>query len=304
MKTTPLHPRFGVRIDGVDLRRVSAADGFPQIRALFEEHSLLLFEDQQVDDAEHIRLCKLFGPMEDRSQGDPDPDPKELYGVTNLRSDGTVASAGDLRTLNLQANMLWHTDSTFLPVPALINMIVPRVLPSEGGATEFASTRAAFERLEPELKARLEQTFLWHRYSHSRARISPELAREGIFTMWPDQCWRAVWENPVSGRKALYVASHAYGVEGMGAAEGQAFVDDLLARATASDNVYAHQWAIGDVLVWDERAVLHRGTPWPYEQQRTLGSYCTTAQESDGLASIRPADWWARNRELLEVFPR
>ena len=108
----------------------------------------------------------------------------------------------------------------------------------------------------------------------------------------------------MNGRRSLYVVSHAYGVEGMGAAEGQAFVGDLLARATASDNVYAHQWAIGEVLVWDERAVLHGGTPWPCEQQRTLGSYCTTAQESDGLASIRPADWSARNRELLEVFPR
>ena len=152
MKTTPLHPRFGVRIDGVDLRRVSVADGFPEIRALFEEHSLLLFEDQQVDDAEHVRLCRLFGPMEDRSQSEPDPHPGEIGGVTNLRPDGTLASAGDLKTLNLQANMLWHTDSTFLPVPALINMIVPRMLPSEGGATEFASARAAFERLEPGLQ--------------------------------------------------------------------------------------------------------------------------------------------------------
>lgn len=288
MKTTPLHPHFGVEVLGVDLRDVTDTRHYPELRVLFEEHSLLLFRDQQVDNATHRRLCALFGPLEDRSQGQVDPDPRDMGGVTNVKADGSLAGDDDLRMLNLRANMLWHTDSTFLPAPALINMIVARVLPSEGGNTEFASSRAAFESFEPELKARLEQTWLWHRYSHSRAQISPKLATEQLFTMWEDQCWRAVWRNPVNGAKALYIASHAYAVEGMALEDGQAFIHELIERATAPELVLAHQWQTDDVLVWDERAVLHRGTPWPLHEERTLDSYCVTARECDGLDLIRP----------------
>ncbi len=106
--------------------------------------------------------------------------------------------------------------------------------------------------------------------------------------MWDDQCWRAVWRNPVNGRKALYIASHAYTVEGMAVEAAQAFIRELIERATAPELVLAHRWQTGDVIVWDERAVLHRGTPWPYHEERSLDSYCVTARDCDGLDFIRP----------------
>ena len=130
---------------------------------------------------------------------------------------------------------------------------------------------------------------LWHRYAHSRARIDPDLARELMFTKWRDQAWRAVWPNPVTGEEALYIASHAYAVDGMEEAEGAALIDALIAAVTGDDAIYTHAWRPGDVILWDERAALHRGRPWPYHEPRTLVSICVTARDCDGLASVRPA---------------
>jgi alpha-ketoglutarate-dependent 2,4-dichlorophenoxyacetate dioxygenase len=107
--------------------------------------------------------------------------------------------------------------------------------------------------------------------------------------MWQDQAWRAVWRNPVNGEEALYVASHAFGVDGMGEAEGQALIDRMIAWSTQDRYVYTHRWRAGDVLVWDERATLHRGRPWPYDQPRTLASICISVRDVDGLAEMRPA---------------
>src|SRR5882672_6565331 len=136
LRITTLHPRFGVEIHEVDLRRVTATEGYPAIRQAFEAHSLLLFRDQLLDARAHLALGALFGPIEDRSQGKDGPDPT-VSRVTNRGDNEAIAAEDDRRTLNLMANQLWHTDSTFLPVPALANILAARVLSSQGGETEF-----------------------------------------------------------------------------------------------------------------------------------------------------------------------
>ncbi len=287
LQTKALHPSFGVEVQDCDLRQASAPQLHSAIRQAFEEHSLLLFKDQHLDDEEHLAFAKLFGPIEDRSNIRMDGAAK-ISGVSNETEEGGVMDADNLRLLDLQANMLWHTDSTFLPVPALANILQARVVPQEGGATEFASTRAGFKALAPELQERLRGLSFHHRYSYSRARIDPELAKLKRFTMWPDTEWRAVWSNPVTGQEALYIASHVFAVSGIGAEEGAALVDELIAAMTERSAVYAHDWEPGDVIVWDERAVLHRGTPWPYDQPRTLVSVCVSVGEADGLFAMRP----------------
>lgn len=292
MHTTPLHPRFGVEISGVDLRHVSAEAGYPAIRQAFETHSLLLFRGQSLDDAAHLKLGALFGPIEDRSQGKDGPDPR-ISPVSNRKpvskpdEDAKIAAEDDKLTLNLRANQLWHTDSTFLPVPALANILAARVLSSTGGETEFASTRAAWRELPEDLKAKARGAVIRHRYAHSRRKISPELAKEEMFTKWPDQAWKALWRNPVTGEDALYLASHAYAVEGMAEEDGQQLIEDLIAFATREACVYTHAWRPGDVLIWDERATLHRGRPWPYAEERTLASICISARAVDGLEQMR-----------------
>ncbi len=288
LKTTALHPAFGVEVHDVDLREVTAERLYPAIRALFERHSLLLFAAQHLDDAAHLAFGQLFGPIEDRSNARMDGKPRISYGVSNETEDGGVYGEDDLRLLDLKANMLWHTDSTFLPVPALANVLQARVVPSEGGATEFVSTRAGFRSFEPDLQARLRGMSFHHSYAQSRRRIAPELATIEKIAMWPDTEWKAVWRNPVIGDESLYIASHAFAVSGMDEAEGALFIDGLIERVTRPEQVYAHDWRPGDVLVWDERAMLHRGRPWPYEQARTLVSCCVSAGDADGLSAMRP----------------
>ena len=289
LHTTPLHPHFGVEIHDVDIRDITANSGYAEIRSAFEQHSLLLFRSQTLGDQAHIKFSQLFGPIENREKGSWGVVPNEIAPLSNLSTNGSLIDQSDLRLLHLQSNQLWHTDSTFLPVPALANILVARVLPSSGGETELASTRAAWGDLPEQLKSKARNAVLKHRYAHSRAKINPELAKQELYTMWEDQRWRAIWPNPSSGEEALYIASHAFEVEGMEVEAGQAFIQQLIDWATQEQYVYSHAWKSGDVLVWDERATLHRGRAWPYQEERTLTSLCVTARENDGLELVRPA---------------
>ena len=286
--TTPLNPHFGVEVHGLDLMDVSADALFPEIRALFEEHSALLFRGQDMTPEKHVELAGLFGPVEDREADSRKPgEAFKISEVSNVLDEGTTSGEMDLKTLNLKANFLWHSDSTFLPVPSLSNILAARIVTTEGGATELASTRAAWAEMPADLKAKIEGRGIWHRYSHSRKKISEELAKLPLYTKWPDQHWKAVWPNPVNGREALYIASHAFSVDGYDEAESETLLQELTSFCTQPRFVYSHRWQEGDVLLWDQRAVLHRGTPWPYEQPRKLASICSSVRESDGVAAIR-----------------
>ncbi|MEM9474207.1 MAG: TauD/TfdA family dioxygenase [Pseudomonadota bacterium] len=284
-----LTPAFGVEIAGLDLNAVKADALFHDVRALFEEHSALLFRAQSMTEETHMRLARLFGPVEDRTADERKPgEAMKIPEVSNVRDDGTTSDAMDLHTLNLKANFLWHSDSTFLPVPALVNILTAKIVTTEGGATELASTRAAWAAMPETLKAKVAGRGIWHRYSHSRRQISEELADLPMFNKWPDQHWKAVWTNPMNGREALYVASHAFRIDGYSEADSATLLADLIAFCTQPQFVYSHRWQVGDVLLWDQRAVLHRGTPWPYDQPRKLASICASVRAEDGLAAMRP----------------
>ncbi|MEM6940643.1 MAG: TauD/TfdA family dioxygenase [Pseudomonadota bacterium] len=286
LQTEPLCAAFGEVVRGIDINEVSDTHLFPEVRALFEERSALLFPRQEMTPETHWRLANLFGPVEDRKADERKPDEAmEIPEVSNVRDDGSTTEKMDLHTLNLKANFLWHSDSTFLPVPALVNVLTAKIVTREGGATELASTRAAWAAMPEGLKAKIRNRNIWHRYSHSRRRISEELAALPMFNKWPDQCWNALWTNPVNGREALYLASHAFQVEGYSREESAVLLDELIAFCTQSQFVYAHSWSVGDVLLWDQRAVMHRGTPWPYAQPRKLASLCASVRPEDGLPS-------------------
>jgi alpha-ketoglutarate-dependent 2,4-dichlorophenoxyacetate dioxygenase len=285
---TPLSPAFGAEVSGLALSEFVPSGRFDELRALFDEHSALLFRAQDLSDASHLELARAFGPIEDRKKderkaGEEYTIPK----VTNEQADSSLKEEKELHRLHLESNFLWHADSTFMPEPALTNIITARVVSRDGGATELASTRAAWAAMPEALRSRIRGRGIQHHYSVSRAKISPELAKHPMFHKWPATRWNAVWENPVNGREALYIASHAFAVDGYDEAEGKALLDELMAFCTQPQFTYAHNWQVGDVLIWDQRAVLHRGRPWPYEQPRTLSSLCTTATEADGLSAMR-----------------
>jgi alpha-ketoglutarate-dependent 2,4-dichlorophenoxyacetate dioxygenase len=190
--------------------------------------------------------------------------------------------------LRNKANQLWHTDSTFKRVPALASVLSARVIPARGGETEYVSTRLAWDRLDSALRKRLENSFAWHDYAHSRGKIAPDLASAEERAALPPQCWRMVWTNPVNGRSALYLASHAYMIEGMEQTAAQKLLAELMDAATAPHLSYVHTWRKGDVVMWDNRASMHRGRPWPAQEARLMVRTTISATAADGLESVRP----------------
>ncbi|MBX2869318.1 MAG: TauD/TfdA family dioxygenase [Acidiferrobacterales bacterium] len=286
LNSESLHPRYGAKLTNLSIAEILEGHHFEELRRLFEQHSLLLFRGQTISDDEHLRLGALFGPKEDRTIDQSDPDP-EVSLVSNKKTDGELLREGEQRLLELQSNMLWHADSTFLPVPALANILIGRVIPPSGTSTEFASTRAAWVDMPESLKARARDVFFIHDYAHSRRQVDASLAQQMKFTHWGQQVWRSVWTNPVNGKEALYIASHICGAVGMTESDAQDLARELIAWCTREEYVYTHQWQKNDVLIWDERAVLHRGVPWNYAEERTLSSICISAQVTDGLDEMR-----------------
>ena len=138
------------------------------------------------------------------------------------------------------------------------------------------------------MRKKLENSFAWHDYAYSRSQIAPGLASPEERAALPPHCWRMVWKNPVNGRSAIYLASHAYAVEGMEAAAGTALIERIDGRRHRAGASYVHQWRSGDVVMWDNRATMHRGRPWPAHEARLMVRTTISASAADGLESMRP----------------
>ena len=291
MELIPMGPGFCAEVRGACLADVAAHDDvYAAVRAAFEEHSVLLFRGQPITDELQVAYSQRFGPLETAkaaSLGEGTP----FSILTNIdRATGQLVAPGHKEALRARANQLWHTDSTFKIPPALASVLSARVVPPQGGETEFASMRHAWARLPDELRNRLANSFAWHDYAHSRGKIAPQLASERERATMPPVCWRMRWVNPANGHAALYVASHTCGIEGLPQQAALALVDELIADATRPEYTYVHRWQVGDVVMWDNRATLHRGRPWPDNlHPRHMVRTTISATDADGLPDLRPA---------------
>jgi alpha-ketoglutarate-dependent 2,4-dichlorophenoxyacetate dioxygenase len=287
MDIIPLGKGFGAELRGVTLADVAAdAAAYKAVRAAFEEHSVLLFRGQDVSDETQLAYSRRFGPLEVTKVGSEGTG-TNLVILKTLDDNGNTVPEDHRLALRNKANQLWHTDSPFKRLPALASVLSSRIIPGRGGETEFVSTRLAFERLDPALRTRLENSFAWHDYAYSRGKIAPGLASPEERAALPPQCWRLVWKNPVNGRGALYIASHAYAIEGMEDGAGKKLLGELMDAATAPGVSYVHTWQKGDVIMWDNRATMHRGRPWPANEPRYMVRTTISASAADGLESMR-----------------
>src|SRR5258707_11645279 len=233
MDVVPLGPGFAAELRGVTLADVASEDAaYAAARAAFEEHSVLVFRDQQVTDELQLAFSRRFGPPEVTKVGSQGTGSHFVI-LSTIGPDGKVVPPDHRLSLRSKANQLWHTDSSFKRVPALTSILSARIIPARGGETEYVSTRLAFERLDAGLRNKLEHSFAWHDYAHSRSQIADGLATPEERAALPRQCWRMVWKNPSNGRGAVYLASHAYAVEGIEPAGGKKLVDQLMEFATA-----------------------------------------------------------------------
>src|SRR5436305_7743410 len=240
MDVVPLGPGFAAELRGVTLTDVVSEDAaYAAVRAAFEEHSVLVFRGQDVTDEIQLAFSRRFGPPEVTKVGSQGTGSHFVI-LSPIGPDGKVVPADHRLSLRAKANQLWHTDSSFKRVPALASILSARIIPARGGETEYVSTRLAFARLDAALRNKLQNAFAWHDYAHSRSQIAPDLASPEGRAALPPQCWRMVWKNPVNGRGAIYLASHAYAVEGMPSAPGKQLIDEWVEFATAPATSYLH----------------------------------------------------------------
>ena len=270
MEVVPSGPGFAAELRGATIHDVAATEAaYAAVRAAFEEHSVLIFRDQDVTDEAQLAFSRRFGPLEVTKVG-AEGHGTNLVILKTLDEKGNVVPEDDRLALENKANQLWHTDSSFKRVPALASVLSSRIIPGRGGETEYVSTRLAFERLDPALQRRLENSFAWHEYAYSRGKIAPDLAGPAERAALPPQCWRLVWKNPVNDRKALYMASHTCTIEGMELKAARELLAELTEAATAPAASYLHSWRKGDVVMWDNRATMHRGRSWPAREPRYM----------------------------------
>ncbi len=287
MEIVPLGPGFAAELRGVTIYEVAASESaYAAVRAAFEEHSVLVLRDQDVSDEAQLAFSRRFGPLEATKVGSAGYG-SNLVVLKTLDEKGNVVLEDHRLALENKANQLWHTDSSFKRVPALASVLSSRIVPGRGGETEYVSTRLAFERLDPALQRRLENSFAWHEYAYSRSKIAPDLASPAERAALPPQCWRLVWKNPINDRKALYMASHAYAIECMERKAAQQLLAELKEAATAPGENYLHSWRKGDVVMWDNRATMHRGRPWPAWEPRYMVRTTICATAVDGLEAMR-----------------
>jgi alpha-ketoglutarate-dependent 2,4-dichlorophenoxyacetate dioxygenase len=289
MELIPLAQGFAAELGGVNLVDIAASDAaYRAVRGAFETHSVLVFRGQSISDDVQAAYSRAFGPLELVKLGSIGHG--TFYSrLNNLGPDGKLVPENDRQIWRARANQLWHTDSSFKQTPALASVLSARTLPSDGGETEFTSTRLAWERLPEARRARLESAIVTHSYANSRDQIHPELMTPAERAALPPVRWRMTWRNPVNGRRALYVASHAYAVDGMGDNEAKALLAELIAEATRPEVTYLHRWRQGDVVMWDNRATMHRGRPWPLNEPRVMVRTTIQARDEDGLQEMRPA---------------
>ena len=283
-----LGPGFAAEVRGLGLADVAERDdAYAFVRAAFEAHSVLVFRGQPITNELQLAYSKRFGPLEiakaaSRGEGTP------FSILTNIEPDGSLVPPGHKEALRARANQLWHTDSCFKDPPALASVLSARAISPVGGETEFASMRLGWERLPEATRARLADAYAWHDYAHSRGRIAPQLASQRERTTLPPVRWRIRWRNPVNGRDSLYIASHTYAIDGMVEDEAQALIAELIQHTTAPGHTYLHRWQPGDIIMWDNRCILHRGRPWPDDKPRHVVRTTISATDADGLADMRP----------------
>jgi alpha-ketoglutarate-dependent 2,4-dichlorophenoxyacetate dioxygenase len=267
---TPLTAGFAARIEGVDITRPVDEPTWTDIRAAFEEHSVLAFSGQGLDDDAQIAFSRRFGALEvTRSMNPAAGTPFARQSNLDIKT-GEVIPPDDRRMVYQLANMLWHSDSSFKTVPSLCSLLSARIVPPEGGATEFASTRCAYPSLPETLKRRVETAIAVHDFSWSRDQIRPGFFTEKERAEFPPVRHPVVRTNPVNGRRALFLGAHASHIEGMPVEDGRALLKELLEHVTRPEFCYRHEWQEGDLVIWDNRCVLHRGTPYDTTRHKRL----------------------------------
>ena len=284
-----IHPVFVGEVSGVDLTRPLTPDEVAAVEAGMDRYAVLVFHDQKITDEQQMAFSKNFGPLEDARGGNiTKAEDKRLAtgmnDVSNLGRDGQpLPRESRVRLFNL-GNMLWHSDSSFRPIPAKYSLLSARVVNPTGGNTEFADMRAAYDTLDAPTRALIEDLICEHSLMYSRGSLGMLDYSDEELAMFRPVRQRLVRTHPVSGRKSLYLSSHAGAIIGMPTPEARILLKDLTEHATQPKFVYVHHWRVGDLVMWDNRQMMHRvrrydeGQPRDMRRTTVAGDAPTAAQ--------------------------
>ena len=285
-----LHPAFAAEVSGIDCGKALGAEEVVAVEAGMDRYAVLVFPDQNITDEQQLAFTRHFGELENYSTGGhirKRADSRLGPGIadfSNLDKDGRIMSAEDRVWFFKLGDRLWHSDSSFRPVPAKYSLLSGRVLPSWGANTEFADMRAAYDALDARTKAEVEDLICLHSLIYSRQAIGfTELTEQEIASFTPVR-QRLVRTHPVTGRKSLFLSSHAGAIEGWTVPEARMFLRDLTEHATQREFVYSHSWRPFDLVMWDNRTTMHRARRFDRNEVRdvrrtTLGGDVITIEQ-------------------------
>jgi alpha-ketoglutarate-dependent 2,4-dichlorophenoxyacetate dioxygenase len=259
----PLHPTIGGEVSGCDLTKPLAREEVAALEAGMDRHAVLVFRDQRISDEQQLAFTRNFGEIEESAGGNITKAhekrlPPQMIDVSNLDREHKPLARDDRRRYFNLGNRLWHSDSSYRAIPAKYSLLSGRVIAKAGGDTEFADMRAAYDALDERTKAEIEDLVCEHSLLYSRGAL-------GFTEFTPEECLmfkpvrqRLVRTHPVTGRKSLYLASHAGTIVGWPVPEARAFLRDLTEHATQAKFVYVHKWCCFDLVMWDNRQTMHR----------------------------------------------
>jgi len=262
---TPLDASFGARVTDLDLTNLSDAE-FTALYSAWLEYALLVFPGQHLSHQAQINFARRFGELE-----------FDLAPISNVRRDGSVrlADGSDDVVKVLVGNMGWHADSTYMPVQAKGAVFTAHTVPVKDGQTGWADMRAAYAALDDTLRTRGEGLSAYHSLHYSQAKIDGTPNKNGSYSGYglhdlPPPLRPLVKVHPETGRPALLIGRHAYGIPGLSEAESEALLESLVTFACQAPRVYHHQWSAGDAVIWDNRCLLHRACPWDMTEPRVM----------------------------------
>jgi alpha-ketoglutarate-dependent 2,4-dichlorophenoxyacetate dioxygenase len=301
---SPLNPALGARVEGVHLPDLDP--GNPRHQSLFsrldsalQQYSVLVLPDQKFTDERQMEFTRdWFGPLEVQvgTIGTEARLHPNLADWSNVDPDkeGSLLPWSDQRMIYQSGNQLWHSDSSYKPVPAKYSLLSAREVPPAGGETEFASERHGYATLPAELTAEIGDLVVVHSLLYSRSTVARGLFRPDQEQAIPPTRQALVRANPVNGTRSVFIGAHAWYVEGWPLDKSRSLLEDLLARTTRPPHVHTHHWQPWDLVIWDNRCVLHRGRPWDTERHRRVLRRTTVAGDgptADPPLAYRTTDW-------------
>ena len=271
----------GAVVTDVDLAALDDAT-WSEIYRAFLTHGVLVFPGQHLDEEAQGAFARRFGDIEKLYPGQ---DQATLH-FGNVKTDGTLTQPEDESYKLLRGNEGWHTDSTFMPLAAKASMLMALVVPPEGGGTEFADMRAAYDALDPAMQERLEGLSAYHSLYHSQARAGFAHTTDNLYGFHDKGAplRPVIKTHPETGRKSIYTGRHAFAIEGMPASESADLLDRLMDDACRPPRTYLHEWTVGDLVVWDNRRMMHRARPYDPSHPRVLRASRIAGEPESELA--------------------